>query len=516
VAQPPMNPHLPHIAIGNSAVDAMAALIDYLTDSTTVTGNDTQDQAAEGQRRALGRLVQAIEYNALDRYNQPGGRTEFDDEIHGGWFHPVNRSSFWEILEARDPDKKPEDTQPAIDAPLQALLDALNARQSDLDTAELLFAGTQRQLYECAWKLWRLGSDPKPANAADLQRAQSDAMAVLAPQAKTQQTARDAALNAREAAQAKVTAAVTAANTAVAPKPGLELRQAPGTRFYQPADPVVLIYGLKRSLTKHGGDGRFTADGTLACRVPEQTLSAFQFQTQTLTRAHVEAAFSVGTIAANLPQRLSEAAGNLLVEWLFLDPLAQTDLARQSGIVFAVLEQAQSIVWADFTELAIPPEQMVDVAGFTGTRPSPLAVDLWAQPWVPLYLSWRVSWFPSGPRQNVAEVLQRWEFNGVEYDWVGIADSGNDDTVTLQGRSLLAATTAQTTLDALADLEEDAKKTGSGPTPDQVDALRTQLESIDLMAQTLTGFHDLLARRNPYFQVPPPCSARSMPRSSTV
>ncbi|MCX6633179.1 MAG: hypothetical protein NTW28_36755, partial [Candidatus Solibacter sp.] len=502
-AQPPRNPHLPHIAIGNSAVDAMAALIDYLTDSPTVPGDDESENAKEGQRRALGRLVQAIEYDALDRYNQPGGRIAFDDEVHSAWFHPVNRGSYWEILEARDPDKKPEDKQAAIDAPLQALLDALNTRQRELDVAELQFAGTQRQLYECAWKLWRLSSDPKPANAAALESAQATARNALAPTAKAQQAARDAAAEVRDTAQAKVAAAVKTANAAVAPRPGLELRQAPGTRFYQPADPVVLVYGMKRSLTKHGEDGRFTGDGKLTCRVTEQTLSAFQFEARTLTRAHVEEAFSIGTIAANLPRRLAAPAVNLLVEWLLLDPLAQSDLAEKSGIAASVLGAAQGIVWADFTDLAIPPEQMVNVAGFTGTRPSPLAVDRWAQPWAPLYLSWRVAWYPSAPGKSATEALRRWDFNGLEYDWVGIADSGNDDAFTLQGRSLLSATTAQTTLDALKDLEEAAKKTGAGPTAAQVDELRAQLESIDLMAQTLTGFHDLLSRRNPYFQVPP-------------
>ena len=48
-------------------------------------------------------------------------------------------------------------------------------------------------------------------------------------------------------------------------------------RWFAPVEPAVVVQGLRRSL-KHGGDGRFSPDGTLVCRLSGFTVTALSAQ----------------------------------------------------------------------------------------------------------------------------------------------------------------------------------------------------------------------------------------------
>src|SRR5712691_4449864 len=49
----------------------------------------------------------------------------------------------------------------------------------------------------------------------------------------------------------------------------------PNPRWFVPADMAFVLRGASRSL-RHGGDGRFTAAGLLACRLPSQVVGGFR------------------------------------------------------------------------------------------------------------------------------------------------------------------------------------------------------------------------------------------------
>src|SRR6185295_8533300 len=49
----------------------------------------------------------------------------------------------------------------------------------------------------------------------------------------------------------------------------------PAPRWFVPADLSFVVRGALRSL-RHGGDGRFTEDGRLACRLPTQVMTGYK------------------------------------------------------------------------------------------------------------------------------------------------------------------------------------------------------------------------------------------------
>ncbi len=105
---------LPHIAIGNSTTDALAALVEYL--------------AGKDDRSQLGKLFQAFEYNLLDHFNEPGGDVVLNQKIRQNWFVPIAGETSWEVVAPRnvpDPAKTglPPDQPPLDPANITAILD---------------------------------------------------------------------------------------------------------------------------------------------------------------------------------------------------------------------------------------------------------------------------------------------------------------------------------------------------------------------------------------------------------
>ena len=153
----PSRTDFPHLAIGNSEVDALASLVEYLL--------------GEEDRVDVSTLVQALDYDLLDRYDERGGQLELAQRIHQEWFRSLPGGTSWELAVPRsdeDPGGPPpaEDPRPGADPvalledqgrlDLLVRLEELNGVQRQLDEGERALDSRRRRLYALWWKDQRL------------------------------------------------------------------------------------------------------------------------------------------------------------------------------------------------------------------------------------------------------------------------------------------------------------------------------------------------------------------------
>jgi Protein of unknown function (DUF3892) len=196
-------------------------------------------------------------------------------------------------------------------------------------------------------------------------------------------------------------------------------------RVFAPVDPVILLRGAGRSYS-HGADGRYTTDGTLACRLSGETV--------TWAGAAGTAAPDPSTlIDPNVQAQLSTLGApvdtwSLLLETLALDPSSAPDLASASATQPSPDAAARHAWLADPSQ---PPPAL------TGALPSPVGIGGPAQPWSPMHVEWQLDW------EAASDGIHAFMLGSVDFD---TPDSGSlpstDQAVTIDGRSLLSAAPA--------------------------------------------------------------------------
>ena len=157
------------------------------------------------------------------------------------------------------------------------------------------------------------------------------------------------------------------------------------------------MQGCKRSL-KHGGDGRFSQDGTLVCRLGGFFVTA-------LSAAVGAAGERASVTADDLLERPFDGrgtppeCGELLGETVLLDPGS-----GRSAALHVIPEPAEEIVqafmveqtvWWALRDPLVDPTALLAHSGLAGTLPSPLAITPPAAAWAPRHLDWTVEVFPS-------------------------------------------------------------------------------------------------------------------------
>ena len=554
----------PQVVIANSTVDAFATLFEFLFEK--------DDTAAD-----FGKLFQALSYDLTNTFNSTDGELELQRRIRQGWFSALDGGSVWELAVDRLPDPATPPTEPKSQekapdpSPAQSkAVSDLNKAQADLDRARREFADAQWDLYSRWWKSARLPHlDPKP-NGISGDPEQAVGLASSKQRADQKSNAMRTAVN----VVANAKGAVDQALSMSPPNPRFAFRlvETKGPRFYRPSDPVLLVYGVRRS-EKHGGDGRFTVDNTLFCRFAGQqgtpladagqqirslTIDGVKLGTDAVTDKWF-GALKVAVSEPVLSRRIPSPALGLAAEFALLNPAWAHRLIALSGTntTVGLLRRQQSIPWGDFG-VQTSTAALTQSAGFEGIWPSSVAVDAWVQPWTPLFLNWRVTWFPTAALPK--DMRGEWTFDGSDYKWTGLGRLDYSIAVTVQGRSILAAPSTKAFAKAVFDLQspqvdeqqralelaeaklsanaEQLTRLLAGKTtlsPEETiekqaltnarpglqsarDEARAEYErrfanrqaivdaltSVDLLGQPLAGFHDALLMRDPGQYYDPP------------
>lgn len=202
-----------------------------------------------------------------------------------------------------------------------------------------------------------------------------------------------------------------------------------------PANPVVTLRAVNRSL-RHGYDGRFTTDGTLACRLSGQERTQFA--------GLVDGAELVAPLGnGGLPPECDDLLAELVLDdtTQLQQTAAYAANARSLPVeqVTARLTAEHALRW-DTTADPAGKDLLRAASLWAGTEPSPLATTFWRQPWIPMFLEWELTLRVDGD-------LTRWQLTEVDLDVAAGAapDPGPGvQPVVASGRVLLTSTAART------------------------------------------------------------------------
>ena len=198
-------------------------------------------------------------------------------------------------------------------------------------------------------------------------------------------------------------------------------------RVFAPADPVLLLRGASRSFV-HGGDGRFAADLSLACRLSGDTVTSFRAPGAAPADADALLPPTIGAQLASLAAPADVLP--LLREAVSLDPASPPDLALATATAPSP-DSAARDAWLD------DPTQ-APASGVVGTLPSPVAAVGPVRPWTPLHVEWRLEWL------SASSGVHAFDLGDVDFELPVVADlPATEEPVPLSGRCLLTASPAR-------------------------------------------------------------------------
>jgi hypothetical protein len=261
-------------------------------------------------------------------------------------------------------------------------------------------------------------------------------------------------------------------------------------RFFQPADPVLLVQGAARSF-KHGGDGRYSPDGKLICRltgfcVTELSCNALTGQPirPSVTGDDV---LERGVENGSVPHECED----ILRETVLIDPGTASAAALATGMTKAATAtvttrfMVEQTAWWATRDPRVDTGPLVARSGIRGTLPSPVAVNLPVRPWNPIHLDWEIEYVasPNG--------LADWSLDEIDYVTGGTADTAG---VVLRGRAHLTSGAASAAAQAVRTaLQQAASSAGTGPLavrgPEQFysNLSKTMLAQMDTLSVTLAN-----------------------------
>jgi hypothetical protein len=294
----------------------------------------------------------------------------------------------------------------------------------------------------------------------------------------------------------------------------------PPPRLFRPAPAVVGLRGLKPN-PRHHGDGLFDPEG-LRCRWPGECVPGLQ---GVVDAAAILPTLGSGAIPAEVLSVVREA--------VTLDPYAGAWLARAgqpdstwtvretriraehlrlfganvrydgsgvAGVLDAVAGSSRAASRSAWSGVSIEAthaasELAVELANYSfavGAPPSPVALTTWRQPWVPLYVEWRV-------RVTGTGTLDGWQLDGLDL----AADPEPAPTIdkTFTGRSPITIGIAKSLSDAMTGwLDAENARDAATPSQSQLSeddeasfaALRNLIAPLDLVSTSLDGIREQL------------------------
>lgn len=232
-----------------------------------------------------------------------------------------------------------------------------------------------------------------------------------------------------------------------------------GEPYWKRCPTALSIVGAGNTL-RHGHDGRFEADGTLACRTTRHMTIGSLFAVGerpatpgvTVPELIAQSVFDPSSLPATLP----EGVAALVAESLLFDPanamaFARADKAENNrpwapGDARDVIEAEAEYIWLRRD----PREDPADVqssGAYLGTLPSPLAVNPWREPWAPMFLEYSLEY--------AAHPVAGWSLGDVDYE-PPVGSAPALDWKTFKGRTFVSHSARKVLGSAFEQLHEQA------------------------------------------------------------
>ncbi|HEX6190124.1 MAG TPA: hypothetical protein VFZ40_18745, partial [Pyrinomonadaceae bacterium] len=504
----PPTPSDIQVAVGNSAVEAISALVEA----------QLKNSQAPDSTRHVEKLFEAFQLSLTGKLDEAGGQDVLARQIHQAGFGSKAGGSRWKLI----PKAVPKDSSSAITPSVpsiaphalavqlgdpQDLLATLNQTQQRFDALERRLVSLQTKLYALWWQKTTV-NDPDNLDPPAPQGYYDAAVAALENRIKQlQKTLYDSTTGLSPLIETQK------ANVQQATNDKLDLVEEKMPRFWRAADPVLLISGAGRTYD-HGEDGRFSEDGSLACRLSTETISTLTIPggnatgAVTVTGADLNLSVpAVGPAAAEISALALEA---YLLDSRNAPALAALPKVKQTGVTAAAIATQQGLPWNAVAHPELDAHALQTQSGFNGVIPSKVAFTVWSSSWSPLYLDWNISWWPTST--DPSQIFDGWTAGDYDYSY-GSTTPTTSDPLTFMGRTLLTPHVTrglQTCLqnfaqgDMLSEVEADFEKFIPGTTSSTTfQDLVNALGNWDVLSQSLGGLTDLTVQQQPAYLLPP-------------
>jgi hypothetical protein len=436
-------------------------------------------------------LLEAFQYGLLPTLDEPGGMARLDQQIRQASFGGRRGGLRWEIVQAAQAAPTTPAPPVSITEAQATWLAGINTRQRQLDREVRVLASAQQALYDLWWKHGLVASDPNYQSGTLPQFPPDDWAAVRSGFAPTIQ-----ALQQQIAGQQQAVAELAAS----LPDP----HDAASIAAWNEQGGLGAGLTLKAAVLPrfwHPSDPVILASGL-----------GFTDQPQTA------GSFADAPLACRLPGQtvtgLSFGGTSVTAAQLQAD----IPLPQNAGLPAAVAALATELFFLDPSDAALiaaeglnDPGQAQALAeaiaqreGLTGVLPPAFAAPAWAQAWAPLFLDWQVAWMPTVAQNDDGEWpldLTGWTFDGTDYAWTGGNPAGQPfyTPQSYSGRTFL---TPQATFNFRARLQQYLNDHPDAVL-EEVEQLLEQVDQWDFLSQTLSGLHEQFLMRRGEQNLPP-------------
>ncbi len=493
------------VCVGNTSAEALATLL-------------AEKMRPGGTEAALLEpLLCAFQYDMLGSSRHLG---DVHAELHAHRFTSTPGADRYAIdakripLDAAGAADPPEAPSPVPRLPhdIESALDDLNALAREAARRQHELGSLRQELFTtwCRWARNYIDARAEPtALTAELTRRR-DTVAAAARAAETAQTA-------HETARDRLTGILAAR------LPDLELARSTESPFYRATDPVILVAG--RGFAPSGGSEKYLRSDAISCRRATEIVAGLSADIENTGQP---ISLSAGALFPQVSVQSWPALGDgppsdlleaLLRELLVLDPADPRDPTANppsAELITAELDRRSPMKLSDTTlaylnkaiaellkgtkiatqTLSLAAEQ----AGVTPRRPDAGALTRWtANPWRPLLLAWEVAWHPDPGLAGAGDVAPAWtpwslDEQGNEFQWADPADPA-PSTVTYKSYTILAPRADWVLRRRLEAYGRESSR--------DVSHIISAVDTLEVLAQSLGGFHDALRQLRHGLQLPP-------------
>jgi hypothetical protein len=427
-------------------------------------------QIDAAHRSSLERLVAAFTSGLLERLGSADGLEDLDEHEHG--------DGFWSFAGKPLPATKPDRLRAADSAPVGPLTVGRKGR-----AAHRSKGFTDDIAAELSW-MTEVGVGFTKMKGSGVKRARR-----------------------LEEAIGPDTAAATADAREV-------VKAAP--RYFRPQAPMLALRGARPN-HRHHGDGLYDERGLLRCRYPKECVPGID---GVVTGSQVVPSLGSGAIPDEVTAVVREAVvlNPYGYQWL-AQAGAEGDAGRASAYttrlagemvrlygtngtydgsshLIASTQKAGASSWESVSSSYRLLDSQISVelsnhSLIAGTPPSPVALTTWRQPWVPLWLEWRVT-------LDGDDTLSGWELTGLDMQ-PGTPAPSTPKTFTFLGRSPISqgiSKTLQKAITGWVKTEQQRVATDrtalSSADRDLLTRLGDYIAPLDLVSASMDGIREQL------------------------
>ncbi|MFK7948206.1 MAG: hypothetical protein AB8G11_11480 [Saprospiraceae bacterium] len=444
------------IIIANSSFDAIVRLVQkQMMTAQKLTFEETEQTA---------QLLAAFEHHILDQIDKSGGLPTLAKAKHKSWFNGEEGGTIWAI-QANEPqdnfDKKLKKSK------AYHKLNTLNELQLTIDNQLFAKATKQTELYE-TW----IKSNQKHNNNYFRRKYNT--------------LLNDFQLLDKEIIQNKKTSKKLSTELNKIIKKSFDnkatLKQTMRPKFWEANEPVVLIHAAKVS-------DKYGFDKVLKIRNSNEIINSLkEYYTQQVIDFESRI---LGTTLSNVEQIPNEIQ-DLLKETVLLNPNFKSFLYQQfvsqndsEKTTIESIEKQQTLIWNDEIHRQLSSERLMELAGFSGKKPSLRAFSKALPTWSPMFLDWEVDYFPNGHLK-----INNWKFEGFDFQFdVNKDELDGDNKITLSGRSILSSQTSKVLEQNLKDFQKTLTNESEKAIIENVIHI---IGKFDIVTQQLSGFNEML------------------------